>query len=216
MAAITNFATLQSAFEDYLARPDLSEFLPNFIHVTEKWLNRKLRTREMMASAGLIAQVGGYSLPTDYIEWVAAQWVDPAAPQRVLSLRYVEPDSPEFRHRYRPNGSPQYFTVLDGQLQTRSMKAGNLTLSYYRQIPPLTSASPTNWLLDQAPEIYLYGVIAEAYRFQKDVDRNAEWSDAMQKHLADLMGQGDSQKTGRRAARAAEDAAEAVAAKAVG
>lgn len=211
MATITNYASLVAAFENYVARPDLTEFVPNFIQVTEAWLNRKLRTREMQATAGLLPVVGGYTLPADYLEWISVLWADPANPSRPLMLRYVEPDSPEFRHRYRPNGSPQYFTVLSDGLQTRSMQTGNVTLSYYRAIPPLTEASPSNWLLTKAPELYLYGVIAESYRFQKDADRNKEWSAEADAFLAALMGQGDAQKTGRRPARVAEDAAEATA-----
>ena len=51
---ITDYPSLSAAFENYLARTDLTEFLPYFVRVTEAWLNRQLRTREMMATAGLV------------------------------------------------------------------------------------------------------------------------------------------------------------------
>lgn len=209
--AISDYPTLQAAFENYVVRTDLSEFMPHFVQTTEAWLNRRLRTREMLATTGIAGQVGGiYTLPTDYLEWVAATWVG-ADNGRPLSLRYVEPDSPEFRHRYRPNGSPQYFSILGDALQTRSTQGGTLTFVYYRAIPALTATSPTNWLITKASELYLYGVIAEAYRFQKDEARAVEWAGQADARLLALMGQGDSQKVARRPARAAEDAAEATA-----
>lgn len=82
---------------------------------------------------------------------------------------------------------------------------------YYRQIPPLSAAAPTNWLIAKAPELYLYGVMAEAYRFQKDEARNQKWLADGMSFLQALMGQGDSQKTGGRPRRTAEDQAEATA-----
>lgn len=209
---ITDYPSLSAAFENYLARTDLTEFLPYFVRVTEAWLNRQLRTREMMATAGLLSVAGtpGYAIPGDYLEWIALQWSS-ADLSRVQMLRYVEPDSPEFRHRFRPNGDPQYFTVLGDQVQTRSLQPGKVTLTYYRQIPALSTAAPTNWLLTKAPELYLYGVMAEAYRFQKDEARNQKWLADGMAFLQALMGQGDSQKTGGRPRRAAEDQAEATA-----
>lgn len=209
-APITDYPSLSTAFENYLARTDLTEFLPYFVRVTEAWLNRQLRTREMMATAPLVAAAPGYTIPDDYLEWIAAQWTSADA-KRVQMLRYVEPDSPEFRHRYRPGGDPQYFSVLGDQVQTRSLLPGAVSLTYYRQIPPLSADKPTNWLLTKAPELYLYGVMAEAYRFQKDEARNQKWLADGMSFLQALMGQGDSQKTGGRPRRTAEDQAEATA-----
>jgi hypothetical protein len=209
-AEITDYPSLSAAFENYLARTDLTEFLPYFVRVTEAWLNRQLRTREMMATAPLAAAAPGYTIPGDYLEWIAAQWTSADA-KRVQMLRYVEPDSPEFRHRYRPGGDPQYFSVLGDQVQTRSLQPGAVSLTYYRQIPPLSADKPTNWLLTKAPELYLYGVMAEAYRFQKDEARNQKWLADGMSFLQALMGQGDSQKTGGRPRRTAEDQAEATA-----
>lgn len=207
-APITDLPSLRIAFEEYLARPDLTEYLPFFIQVTEAWLNRKLRTREMQATAGLLPLVGGYTLPTDYLEWIGAIYANPSI-RTPLSLRFVEPDSAEFRYRYRPGGDPQYFTVLGDQLQTRSLKAGTVTLTYYRQIPALTDVAPSNWLLTKAPELYLYGVLSESYRFQKDEARSTEWANQAAAFLMGLMGQGDAQKVASRPNRAAENAGEA-------
>lgn len=215
-APITDFASLRTAFEEYLARPDLTEYLPFFLQVTEAWLNRKLRTREMQATVGVLPIMGGgYTLPADYLEWIGAIYANPSI-RTPLSLRFVEADSAEFRYRHRPNGDPQYFTVLGDQLQTRSTKAGTVTLTYYRQIPALTEAQPTNWLIQKAPELYLYGTLAEAYRFQKDEARSTEWANQAAAFLMGLMGQGDAQKVASRPNRAAENAGEANARNAAG
>ncbi|GJE29806.1 phage adaptor protein [Methylobacterium organophilum] len=209
---ITDYDSLLATFENYVARPDLGEFFPNFVQAAEAFFNRKLRTRDMQGVANLSAvagQPGSYALPADFLEWVGAQYT--AASSRPLMLRYVEPDSPEFRHRYRPNGAPQYFTVFGDQLQTRSTQAGAVALTYYKRIDGLTSIKKTNFLITLAPELYLYAVMAESYRFQKDGDRSEFWSQKANEHLAALMGQADTAKTGRRPGRTAEDTAEALA-----
>ena len=72
---------------------------------------------------------------------------------RVQMLRYVEPDSPEFRHRFRPNGDPQYFTVLGDQVQTRSLQPGKVSP------PSSNSASESGSVRGIAPSP-AYGSVA--------------------------------------------------------
>ena len=130
-------------------------------------------------------------------------------------LRYVEADSPEFRTRHRPNGPPQFYTLLAGKVRVMPAATGKLDLTYYARLPPLTEAQPTNWLITKAPEIYLYGALLEAMLFQKDEERSGQWFGLLDKRLGEVFGAGDTQKTGARTTRAAVEAAEASAAKAV-
>lgn len=213
---ITNYATLVAAVQAYLARPDLQEFVPIFIRQAEGRFNTDLKVVDMHKSTGLVDLASGAApLPADFIDWVAVEWTPPASsPQRPLMLRYVEADAPEFRFRHRPNGPAQFYTVTAGKVRVVPAAAGKLEMTYYARIPALTGASPVNWLIAKAPEVYLYGVLMEAALFQKDEGRAAQYLGLVRDRLGAIFGQADTQKTGVRTTRPIVDAAEASAAKA--
>lgn len=215
---ITNYSTLVAALEEYLARDDLQGYAPLFVQAAEGRFNTELKVVDMQKTTGALALSGGaIDLPADFVDWVSTEWKPPngTTGQRPLNLRYVEADSPEFRSRHRPNGPPQFYTLLAGKVRVAPDAGGTLELVYYGRLTPLTTDTPTNWLITKAPEVYLYGALLEAMLFQKDEARSAQWFTLLDKRLAAIFGQGDTQKTGTRTTRAANDAAEANAAKAM-
>lgn len=214
---ITDYDSLVAALEEYLARDDLQSYAPLFVQQAEGRFNTDLKVVDMQKSTGAVdLGAGSITLPADFIDWVAVEWTPPSgSPQRPLMLRYVEADSPEFRTRHRPNGPAQFYTVLAGKVRVMPSASGKLELTYYGRIPALSSTRATNWLIEKSPEIYLYGALLEAMLFQKDEARSGQWFGLLDKRLAAVFGQADTQKTGARVSRAAVDTAEATAAKAV-
>jgi hypothetical protein len=168
--AISNYTELQSAVADFLARSDLTAKIPDFIAIAEARLSHALRAHEMQTTSEGSLTAGVIALPSDYIEWLSARWIG----TRTADLAYVEPDSPEWRFRYRPNGDPTMFTIMAGNVETRPVAAGNLKLYYYQSIPDLASNS-TNWLLTKCPDIYLYTSLGEANIYMKDEARAGEY-----------------------------------------
>jgi hypothetical protein len=212
---ITDLSSLKLNLSDYMARTDLEEYYPTFIQLAEKRLNSGLKALGMQNTVALdLTSIGETPVPDDYIEWVNIMWSDvPGDHSR--RLRYVEPNSPEFTYRHRPNGSPQYYTVSGGMIRLAPARVGKVILVYYKRIPALTTAAPTNWLITTAPQLYLYATLAEAYVFQKDETRAAEHQKAAEERLGQFVMESSSGKLGRRAERAAEDQAEVIAAKAL-
>lgn len=213
IAPITDLPSLVLNLSDYMARTDLEEYYPTFVQLAEKRLNSGLKALGMQGGALIDIDGGLATLPDDYIEWVSARFVPAAG--KTVPLRYVEPNSPEITHRHRPNGPPQYYTVSANAIQVVPGRAGKVDMHYYRRLPPLTAAAPTNWLITTAPQLYLYAVLGEAYVFQKDEARAGEWLKMAEERLGQFVQESSSGKVGRRAERAAEDQAEAVAAKAL-
>ncbi|MEN3234731.1 hypothetical protein PUR29_14110 [Methylobacterium ajmalii] len=213
--AITDLSSLKLNLSDYLARNDLEDYYPTFIELAEKRLNSALKTLGMQGATDLSIANGAQSaaLPNDYVEWVRVQFT---AGGRTLGLRYMEPNAPEVTHRFRPNGPPQFYTVTGGVLSPVPARDGTYRLTYYQRLPPLTDGAPTNWLIVTAPQIYLYAVLAEAYAFQKDEEKAGVWTKTTEDRLAAFVAESSSGKVGRRIERAAEDAAEMAAAKAIG
>jgi len=171
--AITTYSELQTAIADFIARSDLSAVIPNFIALAESRLSRAVRAQEMQASTLNALLDGAIELPTDYQEWLSCRWIG----TRTQDLAFVEPDSPEWRFRYRPNGDPQMFTIMAGNLEIRPSSTGNIKLYYYKTLTSeaLADNNTSNWLLAKCPDMYLYTSIAEYHLYMKDDARAAQF-----------------------------------------
>ena len=60
------------------------------------------------------------------------------------------------------------YTVVGSTIKVRPIMDGDLTVTYYGKIPALTPANPTNWLLEKAPDVYLYALVTEIAIASKD------------------------------------------------
>ena len=210
---ITDLDSLIANVSDYLARDDIAYAYGTHIQNAEARLNSVLKVPGMEKAATLALDAAGtVALPADFVEWVMAQHSSGGGTPRLQRMRYVEANSAEFTYRYRPNGDPQFYTIAGGKLQIVPARAGSVILTYYSRLPALTTAAPTNWLLQKSPHVYLYSVLAEAYAFQKDEAKAAEWMKAADERLKQFLTESNTGKVGRRAERAAEDAADALAA----
>jgi len=205
---ITTFNELTAAIEDYLVRSntELNGRTADFIALFEGHLNRTLRVADMMATAGpaftqnVGLSAGAGALPGDCLEWLQLSWSDGA---RSCDLRYVEPNSEDWRFRYRPFGDPSLFTIVNSTFYLRPYRPGVLTFFYYKAIPALATSS-TNWLLQRSPDVYLNGSLALAYRYLKDEARANDLMALVNADLAVLTGERDSNKVARRPPRQAE------------
>jgi hypothetical protein len=57
-------------------------------------------------------------------------------------------------------------------------------LTYFARFPSLTVASPTNWVLDRFPGVYIHGLLAKAYRWLKDPNGEAPAKQSQQEALS--------------------------------
>lgn len=195
--ALSNYTNLQTAVNDYMARNDLASYVPDFITMAEARMNRLLRARQMETSYPVTMVSGSGTLPSDYLEWIAVVWNDDK------TLRYVDPDSEEWRFRYRPHGDPTMFTIIGSAIQIRPIVNGDLTLYYYQEIPSLVTNNE-NWLMSQCPDAYLNYALAEGYIFIKDHNRAKDFMQLAEAELMKLSVESDSGKLARRSGRTPE------------
>jgi hypothetical protein len=171
--AISTYTDLKAAIADFIARSDLTAVIPTFVTLAEARLSRAVRALEMQASSTSTLSSGARTIPADYQEHISARWVG----TRTQDLAYVEPDSPEWRFRYRPNGDPQMYTIMAGNLEVRPSAAGDVKLYYYKTLTSeaLSDSNADNWLLTKCPDMYLYTSIAEYHLYMKDDARAAQF-----------------------------------------
>lgn len=165
MAIITNYATLQSTIADYLNRADLTSQIQTFIQFAEADLNSRLRDRSMIVRAEATSDEEYVQLPGDWLEAINLSIVGGTSP-----LRYITLDESDIVNKTQAFSSPTFFSLMNGAIELVPPPATNIDLEmiYYGKIPALSDAVATNWLLDKAPDVYLYGALTHAAPFLMD------------------------------------------------
>jgi hypothetical protein len=184
---ITDYASLQTAVADNLARSDLTTYIPDFVTMAENWLNygsdnaSPLRCREMEELTTLTPASGVCTLPTDYIEY--RRVVEVAGIRRPLS--YITLDMAEVLYPTRAAGLAEKFTIIGDSLYTFPLAANDIELVYYQALPPL-ALNTSNWLLAKAPGLYLRATLIQAAEFIKNDEEAAKQGSLAKSLMAGL------------------------------
>jgi hypothetical protein len=168
---IQTYADLQAAIANWLARADLSATIPDFIMLFETVANRRLRLRQQETTVTLTPSSGAAALPADYLAWRRLTWTG-ASPRE---LDYAHPSYLRALYATGAPGAPRLFTIEGATLTVRPSNDTALAFDYFQKIPALSGITTTNWLLACAPDVYLFGALAEAHGFVKDADSLMLW-----------------------------------------
>jgi len=163
MSAISDYASLLIDAGEYAGANDIANVFPRLVALAEAKFNRVLRVAEMETVGTVTLIEGNADLPTDFLEARLVTAPDGSG----LSAWSLS----ELNRRFGTYGGiPAGYSVVGGSLRVRPTSSGTVALEYYAKIPPLTPANPTNWLLEKAPDAYLYGLVEEIAIWKKDVD----------------------------------------------
>lgn len=162
---------------------DFAAAVPTFIQLTESRLNRSLRVSEMEATAQISTSYGGGYLPDDFLE---ARRLHAGSPS--IELQLVSPGWAGDTYPTTPAGPSRFATIVGGRITPYPSGTGPISLTYYAKIPALTEDNPTNWVLEKAPELYLYGCLTEAAPFMMDDSRIQGWMTLFLGALKELRG----------------------------
>lgn len=174
------YANLQAEIADYLARDDLTAKIPSFITLTEAKMNRELMVRQMeqrsTASVNTASSEPEFiTLPNDFQSMRRIRLSSVTGKPNVNFISTVAMD--EFRlSQGNAVGQPIYFTINGDEIELAPTpdQAYVLEMTYRKNIPALASNS-TNWLLDLAPDVYLYGALLEAMPYSRNDARIQTW-----------------------------------------
>lgn len=173
--AITNHAELVSAIKGWLIdRDDLDARIPDFIMLCEADLNRRLRFEgpggQIKRKTAVFTSARA-PLPTD---WLEAHGV------RIQSGRQIRPTSQENLIDIQEDNptatTPTHYALAAGEMELAPSPTGStpctVEMLYYAQIPALVTAP--NWLIVEAPDVYLYGSLVHSATFIDD-ERLQTW-----------------------------------------
>jgi hypothetical protein len=176
--ALTTYTELKSSLADWLNRTDLTSAIADFISLAEAQMERQLRTRQMIvrATASFAAAAEYGTVPDDFLETKSIK-LD-TNPVTSLSFQTIEGMDQLSNTTYLSSGKPLYFTVVGNQFRLLPIPDGAYTadLVYYAKLTKLSATNATNWLLTQAPDVYLYGSLLQAAPYLQDDARISVWS----------------------------------------
>jgi hypothetical protein len=175
--AITNYSNLQTTIADFLNRDDLTSVIPVFIQLAEAQMNRDVRHWEMETrSSGQQSAGDQYmQIPADWMETIRFHLTGGGTQVLDLISRAAMADKREGAEDM--SGSPQYYCHADGQFELYPTPDADydMELLYVAKIPDLATNS-TNWLLEDAPDVYLYGSLLHSAPYLQEDARVAVWA----------------------------------------
>jgi hypothetical protein len=183
--AISNYTELQAALTNWLHRSGLDSRIPEFIALAESGLNKSLRLTQMVNQSNIAVSLGSAiaSLPTGFLQVIeftddAYEPLVPVTNAEILRIKLETTD----------DSKPEYYTIDTAiTFECESDAAYTYIMRYYKKWNIATDS--TNWLLTNAPNVYLYASLAEAAPFMKDMQTAQSWMQMADKAIFDLKRQ---------------------------
>ena len=189
--AINTYSTLQTAVANWLDRNDLTDRIPEFISLAEATFNRVLRLRAMETTVADATPSGSKedALPSGYLQMREIH----LSTTPVVSLAYI---TPEIMYRIRAgstSGKPNSYTIVGDNILFGPTQEGayDYSMTYYKAFDALADNAPTNWLVLNAPDLYLYGTLLQAEPFLMNDERVPLWERGVRQVINDLQQQDD-------------------------
>lgn len=186
--ALDTFGGLKGSVATWLNRADLTSYIPDFVKLAEQRINYgsdgqyasvPLRIPAMQTTATGTITNSAISFPTRFLEPIR---VVATSGGTSWTLRYTSPE--RFAEDSNGSSTPVFYTLLNNTIQTAGTGAASYTLDYYQAFTGLSADADTNWLLTNAPGIYLYATLMEAAPFLGDTGQLAVWSNMLNSSIA--------------------------------
>lgn len=157
--------------------------IPTWTRLFEARASRRLRVRPMEAEFAAVDLVDGAAdLPADFraFKWLRCDADNPYT---------LEPRTEEWVRNQRADSSNARFFAVSGSQVVCWPTTGTVSGTYFQNIPSL-QANGTNWLLSAHPDVYLFGVLAEAGLWSQDTN-TATWADRASQLLEAIQSEND-------------------------
>lgn len=197
--AITNYTELQAAVGRWLSRRDLATVIPDLITIGEASLKRqecvyKLFTATLTTVPGerdfFITDLGDTPNVSEavskirslsFINQTRAGTVEITTPERLAEYA---------RTRWGVASSFPLAAALVGKNTLRfgptPDAAYDLDAVLESAVTPLSDGTPSNWLLQEEPDLYLFASLTAAEPYMKNDERLAMWQASLTKGLTEL------------------------------
>lgn len=182
--SLNTYAGLLTAAADWLARSDLTSYIPDFYVMGEtrifygsseksQFPSAPLRIREMQTSADITFSAQSAALPTGFLGMIRLYLdVDPK-----ITPTQMTPAAFWRKHSSNTASRPTDYTIEGTNILLGPSPDSTYTgkALYYKAFDPIATASPVTWLMTNAPSVYLYAALLEAAPFIRNDIRLPTW-----------------------------------------
>lgn len=180
--SFSTFADLKQAIATFADRTDKTTAIEDYITLATTrilygsmeppFISDPLRIRAMETSAYATFSAQQVELPDGYLQMrrliVSGDTGGP--------LKLISPDTFWQKYTHTTSGVPREFTIEGESLFIGPTPDGSYTgrMLYYKAFDTLTNPTDTNWLLTNAPAVYLQGALIELWDDVKDYEAKVE------------------------------------------
>jgi hypothetical protein len=185
--SLDTYTNLKASLADWLNRTDLTSQIVDFIALAETKMKRDIR-KWTVYNAPSRSRSARVVAPTDLKVLRSIRLVTGSASQDVPFRRCTIEMLNERKARSAGStGRPTDFAIVDGYLYLAPEPDQTYTAEvfYFSTFTALASAS-TNSMLTEAPDVYLYGALAEAEPYLEHDDRAPMWKAQYKEAVAAL------------------------------
>ena len=186
--ALSNYTELKASVANYLNRNDLTASIPDFITLTEGKLNRDLRIRASVvrAETTTTANTAFYNLPSDIIE---LKNITRDTSNASYALSYMSLESASREYGGFSSGTPRAYSSVGDTIKLLPTPDSTYTIgiNYYKKLTALSDSNTTNTILENYPDLYLFGSCFEGALFLNDTEQSQRFGAIYAKVLQDVM-----------------------------
>ena len=171
--AITTYTELKTSVGNWLNRDDLTAVIPDFIALAEAQMDRALRHWRMEKRVETTLDEQYENLPTDFLEMLELSLTDGT----YLTLISTA-DMQRRKQASQAGGNPRFYRITSNQIEFYPAPASGsaLSMQYYAKTEALSDSVASNWILENAPDAYLYGALLQAAPYLGDDARAQVWT----------------------------------------
>jgi len=174
--ALDTYTALLASVADWLNRSDLTAVIPDFVTLAESDIKRRVRRTSVTDQIDVDDEF--VDPPSDMAELRSLSLVT-GSPTRDLPLRVCTPEMlAETKARYAGvAGRPTDVAIIAKQLQFAPAPDQTYTANifYFQSLDPLSTTTPTNDVLDEMPDVYLFGALMHAEKYLEHDEREQTW-----------------------------------------
>jgi len=176
--ALANYGDLKSAVASYLNRSDLTSYIPDFIRLAERRISYgsdqpfpslPVRVPAMQATATGTTS-GSIAYPTGFLEVIRLACSDG---NYSWDLEYAT--NATYTSYANKSDRPAVYSFLGNAIKTAGTGSASYTLDHYAALTALSADGDTNWLITNAPDVYLFGALLESAPFIQDLQMVQGW-----------------------------------------
>lgn len=202
--SLDTYGELKTQIAAYMERSDLTSQIPVFIGLAQakmyrgerdpsdrQWLRRPLRVANMVTTGDITVTNSTASLPANWLEFI--RLYPDASGYNMVS--YVPPENFWNLDTSDESGVPLFYTIEGATMRFQPLGSATIKGAWYAKFTAMSADSDADWVMANAPHVYLHGALSEAFRYEGNRDRAAEEKTLFDMAVNGLMGEDQQART---------------------